>query len=57
MAIPNRYKNSMKIFIDSLIIQPLNMPILVDKRLYNIIPGSEDSSTDCKLEKNKFDKS
>lgn len=57
IAILNKYKDTLKNFIDSSDIELLNMPRPVDKKLSNVMPGFENLSTEPKLDKNILDKS
>lgn len=51
----NRYKDTFEDFIDSLDIELLNIPKLVDKGLYNIMLNSKHLPTKLKLDKNILD--
>lgn len=52
LAIFNRYKNTLKNFIDNLDIEPPDIPRPFEKGLYNIIPSFENPPTMPKLDKN-----
>lgn len=55
LLISNRYKNTLKNFVDSLDIESLDMPRLVDKGLRNVILNFEDLLTEPKLDKKFLD--
>lgn len=56
MVIPNRYKDTFEDIVDSSDIKPLNMLKLVDKSLYNIMPGFENPQNEHKLNANILDR-
>lgn len=51
MVILNRYKDILKVFIDSLDIKPSNIASPIDKRSSNVMPGFKNSLTKPKLNK------
>lgn len=55
MAIPNRYKDTFEDLLNSSDIKPPNMPRPVDKKLHNVMLGSENLPTELKLDKNISD--
>lgn len=57
MAIPNRYKDTLKDLVDSLDIKSPNMLRPVDKGPCNIMLGSKNPSTKSELDKNISDRS
>lgn len=50
LAIPNRYKNTRKNFIDSLDIEPLIMLRPIGKKSHNIVTNLEDPLIEPKLD-------
>lgn len=57
MIISNRYKDTLKNLVNSLNIEPPNMPKPVNKELCNIMPSFEDPLIEPKLDQNISDRS